>query len=77
VVNCYSTWMGWQLSSKEVFVKMKEIAIAADEVDLKDPDDVRRHALDLMLREIPWPWDVEWAALQYDAIVKLLEGADQ
>tara|TARA_A100001035_G_scaffold271678_1_gene260101 strand:+ start:801 stop:971 length:171 start_codon:yes stop_codon:yes gene_type:complete len=56
---------------------MKEIAIAADEVDLKDPDDVRRHALDLMLREIPWPWDVEWAALQYDAIVKLLEGADQ
>jgi hypothetical protein len=58
-------------------MKMKEIAIAADEVDLKDPDDVRRQALDLMLRQLPLPWDADWAALQYDAIVKLLEGAEQ
>lgn len=56
---------------------MKEIAIAADEVDLNNPDDVRRQALDLALRQLPGPWLADDLALRYDAIVKLLEGADQ
>ena len=56
-------------------MKMKEIAIAADEVDLNNPDDVRRQALDLALRQLPWPWLADDLALRYDAIVKLLEGA--
>ena len=58
-------------------MKMKEIAIAADEVDLNSPDDVRRQALDLALRQLPVPWVADDLAVRYDAIIKLLEGADQ
>ena len=58
-------------------MKMKEIATAADEVDLNSPDDVRRQALDLALRQLPVPWVADDLAVRYSSIVKLLEGADQ